>query len=65
VGKKGMLRADKEVVPEAATRPSQEGDYHTGRGGAANVHHAEKKEGPAHKGLADKLKGKIMGVFKK
>lgn len=61
-------------------RPSGElSDYHTGRGGAANVHvvpESEKKkvsqEGsatagipPPMVGLADKLKNKITGVFKK
>lgn len=48
-------------------------DYHVGRGGAGNEHHAEQKdpaaaaaghkEGP--KGLADKLKAKVTGLFKK
>lgn len=49
-------------------------DYHVGRGGAGNEHHAEggdkkdaaaagHKEGP--KGLADKLKAKVTGLFKK
>ncbi|KAL7628740.1 hypothetical protein AAE478_000255 [Parahypoxylon ruwenzoriense] len=77
-------RADHEVVPEAATRPSQDVDIHVGRGGAANVqlapehqkpqpqsHHAKVTDAPtaapaAHnQGLADKLKHKIFGVFKK
>ncbi|EJT76435.1 hypothetical protein GGTG_06354 [Gaeumannomyces tritici R3-111a-1] len=61
-------RADKESVPEAALRPSSEGDFHVGRGGAGNEHVAEKKAGLADdhpKGLADKLKDKLMGVFKK
>jgi len=62
-GTKGV-RTDKEVVPEAAMRPSQEGNFHTGRGGAGNEHH-EKDVGGAPKGLADRLKHKIMGVFKK
>lgn len=68
-------RTDKEVVPPEATRPSMENtDYHVGRGGAGNEHHAEggdkkdaatagHKEGP--KGLADKLKAKVTGLFKK
>lgn len=48
-------------------------DYHVGRGGAGNEHHAEggkdaaaadgHKAGP--KGLADKLKAKVTGIFKK
>lgn len=43
-------------------------DYHVGRGGAGNEHVADKndaKEGGAAKGLADKLKAKVMAVFKK
>lgn len=36
--KKQVLRADKDVVPEAAVRPSSDNaDYHTGRGGAGNA----------------------------
>ncbi|KAI1119736.1 hypothetical protein F5Y10DRAFT_283816 [Nemania abortiva] len=63
-------RADKEVVPAEAMRPSIDGDFHTGRGGAANVVHTpEPKAAPAAKppnqGLADKLKYKIFGAFKK
>ncbi len=66
-------------MPVEATRPSQDvSDYHTGRGGLGNEHMAEaddKKKGPVAAatpeaeavpiGLADKLKGKIFGVFKK
>ncbi|KAI1653062.1 hypothetical protein F4813DRAFT_394092 [Daldinia decipiens] len=81
------MRADKDIVPEEATRPSIDGEsFHVGRGGAANVHLSEqdkqKKEekhhgaskvvdSPATPGtapnlsLADKLKHKIFGVFKK
>ncbi|POS71970.1 hypothetical protein DHEL01_v209633 [Diaporthe helianthi] len=61
-------RTDKEVVPEAATRPSAENqEYHTGRGGEGNIHHAHKEaeDKGAHKGLADKLKAKVMGILKK
>lgn len=58
-------------MPEQATRPSAENqEYHVGRGGAGNEHHAPGHEkngagaqGP--KGLADKLKAKILGAFKK
>lgn len=55
-------------MPDGAVRPSTENqDYHVGRGGAGNEHHAEghtkTKDGP--KGLADKLKEKVLGVFKK
>ncbi|KAI1160265.1 hypothetical protein F5B18DRAFT_532192 [Nemania serpens] len=67
-------RADKEVVPAEATRASIEGDFHTGRGGAANVVHTPEPESkapaaaaakPPNQGLADKLKHKIFGAFKK
>ena len=58
-------------------RPSGElSDYHTGRGGAGNSHISPEAEAPkAEKqgkgaaepmvGLADKLKQKLTGVFKK
>ncbi|XDG07048.1 hypothetical protein ABKA04_006663 [Annulohypoxylon sp. FPYF3050] len=88
------VRADREVVPEEATRPStDDASFHVGRGGAANVHlspedkakqeakhepakhaHAASKvvdsptgtgDAKANQGLADKLKHKIFGVFKK
>jgi hypothetical protein len=60
------VRKDHDVVPEAAVRPSQDGDYHVGRGGAGNAHVAENKTThPVHHSLADKLKGQILGVFKK
>ncbi|KAL8376118.1 hypothetical protein RB595_007302 [Gaeumannomyces hyphopodioides] len=67
-GTKAAARADKDSVPEAALRPSADGDFHVGRGGAGNEHVAEKKAGSADdhpKGLADKLKDKLLGVFKK
>jgi hypothetical protein len=63
------VRADKDVIPEAAVRPSQDNaDYHTGRGGAGNEHVAAKKPaaaGEAPMGLADKLKRKVYGIFNK
>ncbi|KAK0729005.1 hypothetical protein B0T21DRAFT_385130 [Apiosordaria backusii] len=72
-GKKQTVRADKDLIPEAAIRPSQDTDYHTGRGGAGNEHkdpskeHAKKvvngETNPV--GLADRLKHKILGIFKK
>ncbi|KAH7027369.1 uncharacterized protein B0I36DRAFT_364579 [Microdochium trichocladiopsis] len=31
------VRADKDVIPEAAVRASLDSNHHTGRGGAANV----------------------------
>ncbi|EFW99417.1 hypothetical protein CMQ_7785 [Grosmannia clavigera kw1407] len=74
-----LERADRTVVPEAAVRPSADlSDYHTGRGGAGNEHLAPMNETPAaagttgttgpethNIGLADKLKNKIFGAFKK
>lgn len=69
-------RTDADVVPPEAVRPSMENeDYHVGRGGAGNEHlapahekkkaeeAAAKKESPV--GLADKLKAKVTGIFKK
>ncbi|KAK4457990.1 hypothetical protein QBC42DRAFT_277765 [Cladorrhinum samala] len=73
-GKNNSVRADKDVIPEAAIRPSTEGDYHTGRGGAGNAKiseatQAKKAAGESGAtspvGLADRLKRKILGVFKK
>jgi len=64
---KAAARADHDVIPEAAVRPSHEGDFHTGRGGAGNEHHAKTPVDKDHppKGLADQLKHKILGIFKK
>ncbi|KAK1600671.1 uncharacterized protein LY79DRAFT_574930 [Colletotrichum navitas] len=43
-------RADKDVIPEEACRPSTEGqDYHVGRGGAGNAVEIEKSA--AHKDI--------------
>jgi len=66
-GTKSTERADKVVVPEAATRPSQDGNFHVGRGGAGNEHVTKDTVDKEHppKGLADRLKGKILGIFKK
>ncbi|KAI1811632.1 hypothetical protein GGS20DRAFT_588316 [Poronia punctata] len=61
-------RADKDYVPPEAVRASVDGDFHTGRGGAANVAHSGNEAAPAkqpNQGLADKLKHKIFGAFKK
>ncbi|KAI0416151.1 hypothetical protein F5X98DRAFT_376131 [Xylaria grammica] len=66
-------RTDKDFVPAEAVRPSVDGDFHTGRGGAANVVRAPEPKDesgaatkpPPNQGLADKLKYKIFGVFKK
>lgn len=62
-------------MPELAIRPSMDNqDHHVGRGGAGNEHHHhseednnKKKDGAkeAPRGLADKLKAKLTGVFKK
>jgi hypothetical protein len=72
-----VTRLDQDLVPEVAVRPSHEnGDYHTGRGGAGNEHIAKKAEedkkaaaaaeGPAAPvGLADRLKKKVLGLFGK
>lgn len=52
-------------------RPSHDAaaDYHTGRGGAGNEHHAHKPDeaghGEAPVGLADRLKKKIFALFGK
>jgi hypothetical protein len=73
------MRADTDFVPAEATRTSIEVDFHTGRGGAANVQRVSESENSkggttgaavAHhknpnQGLADKLKHKIFGAFKK
>jgi len=60
-GKPAAPGAGKDVVPEAAMRPSMENaDHHVGRGGLGNEHHGKKEEQP-HVGLADKLKNMIMG----
>jgi hypothetical protein len=67
-GSKAAPRKDEDVVPEAAVRPSQENtDFHTGRGGAGNEHIAKKtdKADQPRQSLADKLKSKIVSVFKK
>ncbi|KAH6657525.1 hypothetical protein BKA67DRAFT_532732 [Truncatella angustata] len=81
IGDKGIaptVRQDADIVPEAAVRPLEDEDVHTGRGGAGNVHigpeHKKKKviDGAAHEeppashgSVADKLKHKVLGVFKK
>ncbi|KAK4157835.1 hypothetical protein C8A00DRAFT_39844 [Chaetomidium leptoderma] len=71
-GVKQAIRADKDVIPEAAIRLSSQdnADYHTGRGGAGNEHVAKKPQDKAAGegtpvGLADKLKRKILAVFDK
>ncbi|KAI6373932.1 hypothetical protein MCOR25_003319 [Pyricularia grisea] len=74
IGDKGVNstgRLDKDNVPESAVRPSTEGqDFHVGRGGAGNehvtpAHVADKKAGDHPIGLADRLKAKMFGAFKK
>lgn len=65
-GKTNTTRVDKVLVPEAAMRPSMENSaYHTGRGGAGNEHNAKKPTTTTPVGLADRLKNKILGAFKK
>ena len=58
---KATERKDEVAIPEAALRPSMEGEnFHTGRGGKGNVHLAE-PDAPKHPvGLADKLKNKLF-----
>ncbi|RSL43131.1 hypothetical protein CEP54_015211 [Fusarium duplospermum] len=79
VGTKPTERRDKDIVPDAAIRPSMDGrDYHTGRGGAGNAQTAaaaerkseeklvtEKPAIVAPVGLADKLKAMLFGGKKK
>lgn len=59
-----MERKDGDLVPETATRQSEDTNHHTGRGGAGNEHVGLVKEEPkssAPIGLADKLKAKLFG----
>ncbi|KND90273.1 hypothetical protein TOPH_05087 [Tolypocladium ophioglossoides CBS 100239] len=75
IGTAASQRKDQDAIPEVAVRSSQDAqDYHTGRGGAGNEHTAvdlEKKAADEARlagapiGLADKLKEKLFGVFKK
>ncbi|KAJ4320830.1 hypothetical protein N0V84_005650 [Fusarium piperis] len=79
VGTKPSERRDKDIIPDAAIRPSMEGrDYHTGRGGAGNAQTAAAAERKSEEklvtskpaivapvGLADKLKSMLFGGFKK
>ncbi|TPX08908.1 uncharacterized protein E0L32_009612 [Thyridium curvatum] len=76
VGTRSATRLDKDVVPEAAIRPSTDNsDYHVGRGGAGNEHLSKTAEVKKANGehaivdapmsLADKLKRKIFGGFGK
>lgn len=68
VGTAVAPRADQDVIPEGAYRTSEQGDHHTGRGGAGNEIHTNgsaAKDGSAPISLADKLKSKVLGIFKK
>lgn len=81
IGDKGIdptTRTDTDIVPEAAVHVPEDEDVHTGRGGAGNIHlgpeHKKKKvtDGIPHEeaslnhgSVADKLKHKVLGVFKK
>lgn len=71
-------RKDEDLVPDVATRPAEDEDVHTGRGGAGNIHlgpeHKKKRvidgiqhpeAASSHESVADKLKHKVLGVFKK
>ncbi|KAL8922989.1 MAG: hypothetical protein Q9172_003321 [Xanthocarpia lactea] len=61
----GNQKGDTDVVPETALREPGAGyeNYHTGRGGAANVHKEKHEESgeKEHGGLVDKIKHKISG----
>ncbi|KAL8658796.1 MAG: hypothetical protein Q9226_000778 [Calogaya cf. arnoldii] len=60
----GNQKGDTDVIPETALREPGAGyeNYHTGRGGAANVHKDNHEESAEHKeGLVDKIKHKIGG----
>lgn len=78
VGTTSSQRKDQDIIPDVAVRASQDTqDYHTGRGGAGNEHtSAERAKSPPAKSnggatgeapisLADKLKEKLFGAFKK
>ena len=75
VGTKTTPRNDVDLIPDSAVRPSQDAEIHTGRGGAGNVNLNDAiedqkalesyKEEDAPVGLADKLKDKLFGAFKK
>ncbi|KAL8805377.1 MAG: hypothetical protein Q9200_005443 [Gallowayella weberi] len=58
-------KGDIDMIPETALREPGAGyeNYHTGRGGAANVHKEKHQEetGEHHEGLGEKLKHKILG----
>ncbi|KAI9828695.1 MAG: hypothetical protein M1832_001798 [Thelocarpon impressellum] len=58
-------RPSTEHVPPSAVRHSADENFHVGRGGQGNAHHAEKPgangtAGVTHQGLADKLKNKLF-----
>ncbi|KAL8670723.1 MAG: hypothetical protein Q9168_004750 [Polycauliona sp. 1 TL-2023] len=58
----GNQKGDSDIIPETALRePGAEYEnYHTGRGGAANVHKDHPEQSEEHKeGLVDKIKHKI------
>lgn len=69
-GVKQTVRADRDLIPDAAVRPFQDNsDYHTGRGGAGNEHIAKRDKAASGEAapvaVADKLKEKLFSVFKK
>lgn len=64
-GLQASQRKDTESIPELAIRQSSEDNFHAGRGGEGNAHHAGSAGpstlGPKHpEGLADKLKNKLF-----
>jgi hypothetical protein len=67
-------RTDQDFIPESAIRASQETqDHHTGRGGAGNEHIVTGTKNSGNKfdengtpvSLADRMKAKVLGIFKK
>lgn len=74
VGTPTTDRKDADQVPVEAFRPSQDQEFHTGRGGAGNeytaIDHEKKAAAKARSegapvSVADRLKGKLFGAFNK
>ncbi|KYK55407.1 hypothetical protein DCS_07370 [Drechmeria coniospora] len=74
IGRAPTPRRDQDMIPEAALRPSQDTEFHTGRGGAGNEMHVPREKPAAAKtggggdapiSLADKLKARLFSVFQK
>ncbi|CAO1598169.1 hypothetical protein XANCAGTX0491_001939 [Xanthoria calcicola] len=58
----GNQKGDTDVIPETSLREPGSGyeNYHTGRGGAANVHKEHEGHEEHEEGLVDKIKHKIV-----